>query len=475
MKKNSFIALGATGIVLTLAGCGITSNAGNTNNTTSSNSSTTGSNSTGANSSATGSNSSGLTWHNYPYDNPKLKGQTITILWTDTTPTQEKLTKQLEAAFTKETGIQVDNVGVDYNSVYNKVMTGVMSNSHDIDLAEMDTIWAGEYDKGNVAVDLTNVIPKDVQQKFTPSSLTSVTYNNQIMAVPWFSSTKHFYWNKTMFKEAGLNPNDPPTTYDQFLKDSKVIQQKLGSKGVYASGWSWMQAESLTCDYVGFLGAYGGTFFNSQGQPEFNSSGGVKALQMMQKLYKSGTVDPASLQWNETQVQNAFSAGKIAMMSNWEGMYPMLNNPKQSQVVGQTAVGLLPGEGNVKSSTVTGSEGVALIKSSQHKQAALEFLEFIASNQYQLPEFQTNGQYPTLQAAYSNPKYKAADSTNTMSAIEQQFNYAFNRPNAPGYVSWSDILNKDLHKAIMGQMTAQSALNDANNQIMQAIKQAGSN
>ncbi|KPV43941.1 ABC transporter substrate-binding protein [Alicyclobacillus ferrooxydans] len=458
MKRQVFVALSATGLAVTLAGCGITSNvSGNA-----------ASNSSGP---ATNSNST-LTWNNFPYTDPKLKGQTITILWTDATPTQEKLTKQLEAEFTKQTGIKVTNIGVDYNSVYNKVMTEVMSNSHSIDLAEMDTIWAGQYYAGNVAVDLTNIIPKSVQKTFTPSSLTSVTYNGHIMGVPWFSSTKHFYWNKKMFTEAGLNPNHPPATYDQFLKDSKIIQAKLGSKGVYASGWSWMQAESLTCDYVGFLGAYGGTFFSPSGQPEFNSSGGVKALQMMQTLYQSGTVDPASMQWNETQVQNAFAAGKIAMMSNWEGMYPMLNDPTQSQVVGQTAVGLLPGEGNVKSSTVTGSEGVALLKSSQHKQAALEFLEFIASNGYQLPEFQYNGQYPTLQAAYTNPKYKAADTTNTMGAIEQQFNYAFNRPNAPGYVSWSDILSGDLHKAIMGQMTPQAALNDANTQINQAIKQA---
>ncbi|WEG10765.1 sugar ABC transporter substrate-binding protein [Pullulanibacillus sp. KACC 23026] len=457
-KQGSKLLVVATSLIFALSGCAVTNN----------------SSSTSSNSVGTKTSNSELKWQNWSNvkENPKLKGQTITILWNVSSPTAEKLSKKLEAQFTKKTGIKVNNLSVDYNSVYNKVMTNVQSNSHSIDLTEMDTIWAGQYDKGNIAVNLKNIIPKSVQKEFTPSSLTSVSYNGDIMGVPWFSSTKHFYWNKTMFKEAGLDPNNPPKTYDEFLKDSKIIQSKLGSKNVYASGWSWEQAESLTCDYVGFLGAYGGTFFNNQGTPEFNSPGGVKALQMMQTLYKSGTIDPASLQWNETQVQNAFASGKIAMMTNWEGMYPMLNTKSQSQVVGETSLGLLPGEGNVKSSAVTGSEGVALLQSSQHKQAALEFLEFIASNDYQYPEFKENGQYPTIQADYSDPKFKAADPTNTMGPIENQFNYAFNRPNAPGYVNWSDILSADLHKVIMGQMTPKAGLDDANSQIEQAIKQA---
>lgn len=453
-KTSKLLAVGAYGVMLMLAGCGLTSTTNNGGTTTSSGST--------------------LQWSDWTKPDPSLKGQTITVLWdASATTSGAQMTKKLKAEFTKQTGIKVKELAVEYGDVYNKVMTDVMSNSGDIDIAEMDTIWAGQYYKGNVAVDLTNTMPKSVQATFTPSSFTSVEYDGHIMGVPWFSSTKHFYYNKKMFQEAGLNPNQPPKTYDQFLADSKIIQSKLGSKGIYASAWSWKQAESLICDYVGFLGAYDGKFFNADGTPAFNSGGGLKALEMMQTLYKSGTVDPASMQWDEYQVSNAFAAGKIAMMTNWEGEYPQLNDPTQSQVVNQTTVvPLMPGEGSVKSSTSTGSEGIAMLKSSKHKAAALKFLEFIASNQYQLADFQQGGQYPSLQAAYSDPQYLNSDSTHTMKTISAQYHYGMNRPNAPGYVSWSDILNAELHKAIMGQKTAQQALNNAATQIQQAIQQA---
>ncbi|WAH36058.1 extracellular solute-binding protein [Alicyclobacillus dauci] len=451
MKRTyKFVAVSTTGILMFLAGCtppGAPPSAGQSADVSAA--------------------AQGLNWNNIDY--AKLKGQTVTILWT-MTGSAAKVRPKIEQAFTKETGIKVRNIGVDYNSVYNKVMTSEMSNSSDIDLAEMDTIWAGDYDNGNIAVNLSNVIPKNVQAKFTPSSLRSVEYKGDIMGVPWYSSTKHFYWNNKLLHEAGIS--SPPTTWDQFMTDSKIIQQKLGSKGTYASAWSWKQAESLTCDYVGFLGSFGGQFFDANGRPAFNSGGGLKALQYMTDLMKSGTVDPASLQWTEEDVMNAFAAGKIAMMSNWESMYPALNDPTQSKVVHQTDVGLLPGEGSVRSAAVTGSEGISLLKNSKHKEAALAFLKFIASREYQFDEFNDEGQYPTLRSLYSDPKVESADTTHTLGKIEAEFQYGVNRPNAPGYVVWGDILSSDIHSALMGTKSPGQALNDAAMSINGAIKSA---
>ncbi|MCL6625257.1 ABC transporter substrate-binding protein [Alicyclobacillus shizuokensis] len=443
MKRHSVVAAGIVGLFL-VSGCGgappTTSGGGN-------------SDSNGQN--AEGS-SNGLSWSGT--SDPSLKGQTITVLWTDTNGIRGKLLKQ----FTKDTGIKVKEIGVDYNSVYNKVTTAAMARSSDIDVVEMDTIWAGQYYKGNIAVDLTHVIPKDVQDKFTPSSLSAASYDGHLMGIPWFSSSKHLFWNKELFKEAGLDPNRPPKTYDEFLKDSKIIQSKLGGKGIYASGWSWKQAESLTCDYVGFLGAYGGAFFDKNNKPIFDTGGGLQGLKEMVTLMKSGTVDPASLQWDEQDVANAFMAGKIAMMSNWEEG-DNLNDPKQSKIAGKWAVGLLPGEGQVTSAACTGSEGLAIMKTSKHKEAALAFLKWIAGDEYQTMEYKQEGQYPSVQALYT--KLSSSDKSGLLLKFDEQFKYGVNRPNAPGYVQWSDIISARLHDALLGQGTPEYNLKVAANEV----------
>ena len=403
-----------------------------------------------------------LTWNS----KQDLKGQTITLLWSDTSGANGPQA-QLLKEFTKETGIKVNELGVNYNDVFGKVTQAALSNSSDIDLAEMDTIWAGQYYEGNIAVDLTKIVPDSLKKQFTNSSISSVTYNDHLVAMPWYSSTKHFYWNKKLLAEVGVT--SPPKTWDDF----ETVSNKLKAKGIMASGWSWKQAESLNCDYVSLVYAFGGQFFDSNGKPVFNQGGGLKALEYMVNLLKTDkTVAPGSLQWDENDVMNNFAAGKIAMMTNWEGAYPKLNDPKQSSIVGQSDVGLMPGEGDVVSSAVTGSEGIAIMQSSKHKQAALEFLKWLASKKIQIEQFQKVGSYPALQTAYSDPSLKASDSTHTIDKYAAQFTYGHNRPNAPGYVKWADILSAQLHDALLGQVSPQDALDKAAADISKAIQDA---
>ncbi len=403
-----------------------------------------------------------LSWNN----KKDLKGEEITLLWVNTDGENGPRGKILKE-FTKDTGIKVKEIAVDYNSLYNKITTAVLSNSADIDLAEMDTIWAGQFMEGKIAYDLADSVPKDVQKKYTQSSLSSVIYKDQLAAVPFFSSTKHFYWNKELLAKAGYNA--PPKTWDEFREMSK----KLTKNGVYGSAWSWKQAEGLNCDFVSLVYGFGGKFFDENGTPVFNKSGGLKALQFMVDLVqKDKTVDPASMQWSEDDVKNAFAAGKIAMMTNWEGMYPDLNDPSKSKVMNKTDVGLMPGNGDVESAAVTGSEGISLMRDSKHKQAALQFLKWMSTKQFQLPMFEQDGMYPTLEGLYDDPDLKAADKTKTVDKIMKQYQYGQNRPNAPGYVEWADILSAEIHEALLGKKSPEDALNTAAKNIEKAIEDA---
>ncbi|TCP30969.1 carbohydrate ABC transporter substrate-binding protein (CUT1 family) [Scopulibacillus darangshiensis] len=389
-----------------------------------------------------------------------LKGETITVLWTG--DPQRKKSLRL---FSKKTGIKVKEISVDYNSLYNKITVAALSNSSDIDVIEMDNIWGGQFYEGNIVTDLTNVIPKDYLDKFTKSSVESMSYDNHVLGIPLYSSTKHFYWNKELLRKANIT--SAPKTWKEFKEDSK----KLKEKGIYASGWSWKQAESLVSDYVTLLYAFDGRFFDKAGKPVFNQGGGLKALQyMVDLLNKDKTVSPASLQWTESDVENAFSSGKIAMMTNWEGIYPEVNDPKKSSVVGKTDVGLIPGQGKVKSAAVTGTAGVAIAKNSKNKAAALAFLKFIGSKEFQVPYYLKAGWYPSLETAYKDSELLKADTIGKLNKIKEQYKYGVDRPNAPGYVNWSDILAAELHAALRQQKTPKEALNSAVKKIEEAIK-----
>lgn len=392
---------------------------------------------------------------------PDTKGKTITVLWQ---PGEWKAGVLKD--FTKKTGIKVKQIQVNYGALYNKITTAAMSNSSDIDLVEMDTIWTGQFYKGGIVQELTSAMPENVRNQFTSSSINSLTNDGHVMAVPFFSSTKHFYWNNELLKKAGIDA--PPTTWTEFKEDSL----KLKAKGIVASGWSWQQAESLICDYVAFVKSFGGEFFDQNGKPTFNKGGGLQALQFMVDLYNTDkTVMPASLQWNENNVTDAFSAGKIAMMTNWEGQYPGLNDPSNSKVAGKTDMGLIPGEGSVKSASVTGTAGLAMMKNSKNKGAAFELVKFIASKGYQIPQFTQDGWYPSVEGLFNDPEIVKADKTGTIGKISEQYKYGVDRPSAPGYVNWSDILAGELHSALRKEKTPEEALNSAVEKIEKVMEE----
>ncbi|NEW06598.1 sugar ABC transporter substrate-binding protein [Paenibacillus sp. SYP-B3998] len=396
-------------------------------------------------------------------DDPSLKGKTITVILVDPDGKLTDITKK----FTEQTGIKVNVIGVDYNSLYGKITTASLSNSSDIDVIEMDTIWAGQFFKGNIAEDLTTVIPADVLKKYTQSSLDSVIYDKHVVAMPYYSSTKHQYWNKEMLKKAGYDA--PPKTLDEF----RAMSKKLTQSGIYASGWSWKQAESLNIDFGTIVSAMGGKFVDEKGQIKVNSKEAVAALQYMSDLINvDKTVDPGSLQWTEDDVKNAFAAGKISLMNNWEGMFTDLNDPTKSQVVGKSDMSLIPGQGSVVSAAISGSEGIAIMKSSKNKQAALAFLKWIGSKDFQLADYKEKGVYPALAELYTDPQVIALDESKTIGKVLEQFNYGFNRPNAPGYVEWADILSNQIYSALIMKQTPQQALDEAAVKIDEAIKRA---
>ena len=56
--------------------------------------------------------------------------------------------------------------------------------------------------------------------------------NGDTYSIPWTLSTPVLFYNATLFQKAGLNPNDPPTTWAQVEQDAATIKQATGAAGI---------------------------------------------------------------------------------------------------------------------------------------------------------------------------------------------------------------------------------------------------
>ena len=74
--------------------------------------------------------------------------------------------------------------------------------------------------------DFFKQIPQGVWDLVNPGDMDGVYY------VPSSVDTFAMYYNKDVFTAAGLDPNTPPTTWDELLTDVQTIYEKTGLPGI---------------------------------------------------------------------------------------------------------------------------------------------------------------------------------------------------------------------------------------------------
>jgi multiple sugar transport system substrate-binding protein len=132
-------------------------------------------------------------------------------------------------------------------------------------------------------------------------------YHGQTYGMPYVFSTPVLFINATLFRQAGLDPAKPPTTWDEVKQDALAIT-KIGKQGVYAdcltsdpTAWCW---QSL-------VKSNGGKVLSDDGKTlDFAGDAAVGAAKMAQDLAQSGAMPNLS----EAQSQDAISRGDLGML-----------------------------------------------------------------------------------------------------------------------------------------------------------------
>lgn len=376
--------------------------------------------------------------------------QVVNFLWTDAQNTHQPLIKDFETA----TGIKVNQTQVSYNDLLNKITTSIQGGA-DVDMVEMDTIWTAQFASAQWVADLSDKITDAVKKDIPASALSAVMYNGKLYGMPWFNSAKHLFYNAKLLKDAGFD--QPPATLDDFVAQAKATTKA----GQWGSTWCWKQAEGMISDWVAIMFTKkGAQILDANGKAVFNEMGGADALQwMVDLLYTHKAADPASLENTETDVLRALETGKYALTYNWEGTLPEANDPTKSQAAPNVKIALLPGSKEVKSSSVNGSEGWAILANAKRKENAWKLLDYMVSPAWQKKAALTIGDYPVLSSLYQDPDLQknVAD----FPLYGEQFNYLALRPQVPGYAQKSDIIQRYLHEALLQKMSPKDAMDAA--------------
>jgi len=178
--------------------------------------------------------------------------------------------------------------------------------------------------------------------ELNPALIPDVTgTDGQIDGLPIGAYGQALYYNRQLFSEAGLNPNDPPTTWQQVRADAKQIAAKTGQAGFSTmtedntGGWSL-----VTLAY-----AFGGRAEVTQGKKTVatvNTAPFVKALTMLYDMRWDDNSMGGNYLYNWNTINQAFAAGSVGMYVSGGGNYTSLvqQNAINPKIVGETVIPL---------------------------------------------------------------------------------------------------------------------------------------
>ncbi|MFC4807735.1 ABC transporter substrate-binding protein [Paenibacillus sp. GCM10023250] len=364
--KLTSISIAALATVVALSGCGSSGSGGNGGNTAN----TDGGNAA-ANGNAAGGNAAG---ENAPADTGSSSDKEVTVnFWVNW---GGDFKKDYQKYVIDEFEKKYPNIKVKMTYVEgtDKLLTSI-AGGNPPDVAQLDRFIVGSWAAKGSLEDLTPLAERDSISKddYYPAVWAEANYDNKTYALPWGTDDRALYYNKTLLKQAGLDPEKPPTTMEELDMMADKIFKKGGNGKYDTVGFiPWMNQGSI----YAYSWAMNGKFEDG-GQLTPNDPQNVKALQWMAdyaKKYNIATLSSFSNAMGQTGL-NPFWTGKVGFIvdGNW-----ILNDLAKTKPTFEWGVTPIPGPEGTEPTTWSGGFSYIMPKGAKQKEAAWTLLKFIA-------------------------------------------------------------------------------------------------
>lgn len=323
--------------------------------------------------------------------------------------TLEAIVGQFNAGPGAEAGIKITPV---YQSDSVSALKTILQAKDTDNMPDMIQIFAGDVEYMSTVeavVPISDMIAQDssYDADILDPLLTTYTYNGTLYSMPFHASTMGFFWNKTAFAEAGLDPETPPAT----IADMAVMAEKLLKKD--ASGAVTQYAITL-----GLNNTYINHWIAGQGEYSFlgNNEAGRAGRMTEVTFDKDGTMAALLTEWKKVldtgavqsiesgnQAREEFCAGLSAMLCSSNSALATVEN--MSKEMGfEYGVAPLPKVNASDAGSVCpgGSSVYILGKGDDAKiQAAWEFIKYWIAPEQQYAFCSVTGTIPVNEQTMS--------------------------------------------------------------------------
>ena len=376
--------------------------------------------------------------------------------------------RELIPKFEEETGIKITLDELGYVDLYQKLTADFVGHTANYDLMTVDIVWSGEYAANGYTLPLDDFMERDEDElqldDIMPVAWTLGEYEGQHWAYPLAGYANVLNYRKDVLAEAGV---EPPKTQQELLELSQNLTD--ADKEFYGIALLGAKGSAVAQDYMAWVQQHGGTILDENGNPALNTPENVEILEFFASLFEYAPPGATDYWWD--QRETAFRNGSVAMMEGWSIARAGYEDPEISSIVGKVDVAVAPVTEGMEPKYGFGGWGIGINadSSSEEQEAAWEFIKWLTSPEVQ-KEWIRNDGAPIRRSTLTDPELVAEYPWFPLMLESFEKGDGDYRPRIPEYSIIQDALGTAANGYLVGEMSAQEALDQAQAQVEAATQ-----
>jgi multiple sugar transport system substrate-binding protein len=362
--------------------------------------------------------------------------------------------------------VELKELPADADAQRQQMVQNATAKSDAYSVLVMDVVWTSEF----AANQWITQIPEDKVPdlgKLIPATVETAKYRDKLYGVPITSDGGLLYYRKDLLTKVGIS--DAPKTWDEMLAACQKVATLPEAKGMNCYAGQFEKYEGLTVNFSEAINSAGGQVVDKDGKPNVNTPEAKAGLEELVNGFKSGAIPKAAITYKEEESRRAFQDGKLLFLRNWPYVYALANKTDgSSKVAGKFGVAALPGKTGPGVSSLGGHD-YAINSFAKNKATAIDFINFMASEERQKANIEKTSQAPTWASLYDDAALNK--SFPYLAPLKASIQNAQPRPRVVKYGDVTAAIQEAAYNALNAKTTPDQALSDLQTKLQSLITQ----
>lgn len=333
------------------------------------------------------------------------------------------------------------------------------SKSDRLDVFSVDYIWTQRFAKWCEPLD--TYFPDSIKNNIISPALQSCSSNNQLVAMPLYIDIGLLYYRKDFLRQL---PNaaevEEKIAHSITWNELFELRKRLGMSNRPFYIFQANDYEGLVCNYFEIIASLDRNYFKKNGIT-LASPTAKQALQMLVDFVHESNISPLQVtEFDENKSYEFMLEHDAMFVRGWpnfiENFRKTYHDTSKFPFIGKAPLPHFQGR---TPASVYGGWNLMISKFSSNKEASIEFVRFLQTEEAQKIMFNMGGYIPVNAKVYKDSLYLLQHPD--LSFYRQLLNNGFHRPFLEDYTKISDVISHFVHLAIKRELSVDEALQRA--------------